>query len=76
MAPENVPSGFELKVENDLSSAAYSKRSSATLDHFAEKLLRLKSMMKTDMGAKLAEKRHTIMESFVKQFISEWTGEI
>jgi uncharacterized protein len=38
-----------------------------TLKHFEEKLLRLKDLMETDTGKKLAEERHRFMLSFYER---------
>ena len=45
-----------------------------TLNHFYEKLLRLKGLMKTQAGRKVAEQRHAFMEAFLDQFRLEWDG--
>jgi uncharacterized protein len=44
----------------------------STIGHFYDKLLRLKGMMNTSTGLKLAEKRHQYLEKFLEQFYSEW----
>ena len=46
--------------------------SRSTLHHFHEKLLRLKDIMNTDLGRKLAAERHAYMEEFVARFKREW----
>eukprot|EP01128_Nolandella_sp_AFSM9_P008855 TRINITY_DN5515_c0_g1_i1.p1 TRINITY_DN5515_c0_g1~~TRINITY_DN5515_c0_g1_i1.p1 ORF type:complete len:259 (-),score=59.90 TRINITY_DN5515_c0_g1_i1:202-978(-) len=43
-----------------------------TINHFYEKLLRVKEKMKTEAGKKLALSRHNYMETFLQQFYSEW----
>ena len=45
-----------------------------TINHFHEKLLKLKDMMKTESGTKMALKRHEVMERFLKDFHDEWEG--
>lgn len=46
----------------------------STIAHFYEKLLKLKENMNTKTGIKLAQRRHKIMEDFLKQFFNEWNG--
>lgn len=41
---------------------------------FFKRLLKLKDMMKTETGKKIAEKRHEFMIQFLKQFYDEWNG--
>eukprot|EP00877_Chromochloris_zofingiensis_P009064 jgi/Chrzof1/4410/Cz14g12040.t1 len=46
-----------------------------TINHFHEKLLKLKDLMKTRTGQQIAAKRHAFMEQYLQQFLSEWSGE-
>ncbi|KAF6252284.1 HD repeat domain-containing protein [Scenedesmus sp. NREL 46B-D3] len=46
-----------------------------TFNHFAEKLLKIKDLMKTDAGRQLAQQRHSFMEQYLQQFLAEWEGE-
>ena len=58
-----------------LSKEAYKKSTAPTLNHFYEKLLRLKDLMHTETARELAAERHQFMEQFLSRFYSEWEGE-
>ncbi|KAF9624037.1 hypothetical protein IFM89_007735 [Coptis chinensis] len=59
----------------DLSKEEYMKKDEqTTLNHFHEKLLKLKDLMKTKAGQRRAEKRHKFMEEFLEEFYKEWDG--
>ncbi|KAJ7297244.1 hypothetical protein O6H91_Y070700 [Diphasiastrum complanatum] len=45
-----------------------------TLNHFYEKLLKLKSLMKTKAGQRKAEHRHNYLDEFLLEFSREWEG--
>ena len=54
----------------------YKTSNSPTINHFYEKLLLLKDKMNTKTGKQIAEKRHSFMEAYLKQFYSEWEGKL
>ena len=54
---------------------AYKKDAGPTINHFYEKLLLLKDRMYTDMGKRMAEHRHQVMERYLDEFYAEWEGE-
>lgn len=66
--PENPPQKDLLAKEKYMAS------SSASVNHFYEKLLLLKGMLKTEAGRKVAEERHKYMEEFLDRFFLEWDG--
>ena len=58
-----------------LSKEEYKKSTAPTLNHFYEKLLRLKERMHTETAHELAAERHHFMEQFLSRFYAEWEGE-
>jgi uncharacterized protein len=59
-----------LQVYED--SLAYHQSDAPTINHFYEKLLKLKDLMNTDTGRQMAEERHDYMLRFLDRFYSEW----
>jgi uncharacterized protein len=53
-------------------SKAYHKSDAPTINHFYEKLLKLKDLMNTSTGLKMAEERHKYMLDFLDRFYREW----
>ncbi|HLR51345.1 MAG TPA: HD domain-containing protein [Candidatus Avamphibacillus sp.] len=43
-----------------------------SIQHFYDKLLKLKDSINTSTGAKMAEERHLILKNFLEQFFHEW----
>ena len=44
----------------------------STVSHFYDKLLKLKDLMNTETGRKLADERHRFLELYLDQFYHEW----
>ncbi|KRK65769.1 HD superfamily hydrolase [Companilactobacillus tucceti DSM 20183] len=45
------------------------------INHFYEKLIKLRDMMNTDTAIKIAERRQEFMMEFLNEFKNEWNGE-
>lgn len=58
----------------NMSKEAYKNTVAPTINHFYEKLLRLKDLMKTPAGKEIAQKRHDFMLVYLDQFYAEWEG--
>lgn len=50
---------------------AYKSSTAPTINHFYEKLLKLKDLMHTETGKKMARQRHQYMLDFLRQFFEE-----
>ena len=55
-----------------LTEEEYLKKDRHSINHFYEKLLKLKDNMNTEIGKQIAQKRHEFMEQYLKQFFIEW----
>ncbi|MED1624245.1 HD domain-containing protein [Bacillus pseudomycoides] len=66
----NIPPREEMTKEE------YRKNDDPSLNHFYEKLLKLKDLMHTDAAKREAEIRHRYMEEFIEQFMKEWNAQI
>ena len=65
--PDNPPN-------TELNKEEYQKDNSPAINHFYEKLFRLKDLMHTEQGRAMAEHRHQYMEQFIDEFFQEWEG--
>ncbi|WP_102346478.1 HD domain-containing protein [Bacillus sp. Marseille-P3661] len=54
----------------------YRTGKSTAVNHFYEKLLKLKDLMNTKAAKQVAEERHCLMEEFLEHFYKEWEGKI
>ncbi|MBC5835149.1 HD domain-containing protein [Flavobacterium sp. F372] len=64
----------EIEPNLKMSKEEYKNSTAPTINHFYEKLLLLKDKMNTESGKKIAQQRHTFMETFLEQFYNEWNG--
>lgn len=62
-------------AREDMTLEKYRSGEDTAIMHFYEKLLKLKELMKTETGKKLAIERHNYMLHFLDQFYGEWDGE-
>ena len=61
-----------IPVREEMTKEEYRHGKSTAINHFYEKLLKLKHLMNTDYGKKLAEERHQYLEEFLEMFLKEW----
>ena len=47
---------------------------STTINHFYEKLFKIKDAMNTKAAKQIAKERHVFMKTYVNQFLAEWNG--
>jgi uncharacterized protein len=64
---------YEKPIE-DMTTEEYENHISTSINHFYEKLLKLKYLMNTDTAKSIAENRHKYLEEFLGEFINEWNG--
>ena len=62
----------EMPLQEYEDSKAYHKSDAPTINHFYEKLLKLKDLMNTPIGKEMAAERHDYMLRFLDRFYSEW----
>ncbi|MCC2683288.1 MAG: hypothetical protein K0R75_187 [Paenibacillaceae bacterium] len=53
----------------------YRQGRSTAINHFHEKLLKLKDLINTDAARPIAEERHAYMVEYLRQFRLEWDGD-
>ncbi len=61
----------EIKPQLNMTKDEYKNSTAPTINHFYEKLLLLRDLMKTKEGRKIAGQRHDFMLAYLEQFFSE-----
>ena len=57
-----------------MSEVEYFANQGTSINHFHEKLLKLRDLMNTPTAREMAEHRHAYMVGFLEEFMSEWDG--
>ena len=58
----------------NMGSEEYIKGKSTTINHFYEKLFKLKDLMNTDIAKIIAQQRENYMKDYINEFMNEWDG--
>lgn len=64
----------EISVNQNITQEEYMKGSSC-IGYFYEKLLKVKSLIKTKSAKQIAQKRHKFLQSFLSNFLVEWDSD-
>ena len=64
----------DVEPKVNMTKEEYRTSKSTTVNHFYEKLFKLKGMMNTDTAKKIAEHRDRYMQEFIDEFMNEWDG--
>jgi uncharacterized protein len=65
-----------IKPSKSITKEEYKTTKAPSINHFYEKLLKLKDMMYTKLGRKMAKRRHRFLNLYLKQFFKEWKGKM
>ena len=63
-----------IPFKENMNAKEYYENKPTTINHFYEKLLKLKDLMNTNTAKAIAQQRHKYMEIFLKEFQNEWNG--
>ena len=58
----------------DMNAEKYRNNVSTTINHFYEKLFKLKDLMNTDIAKSIAQGREKYMKDYISEFMDEWEG--
>ncbi|MFB9752055.1 HD domain-containing protein [Paenibacillus hodogayensis] len=65
----------QLPPRETMTKEQYRNGRSTAINHFQEKLLRLRDLLETESARTIAAERHRFMEGYLEQFHKEWNGE-
>ena len=65
-----------INPKENMASKEYYENVGTTINHFYEKLLKLKDFMNTETAKSMPKHRHEYMQEFLKEFYDEWEGKI
>lgn len=65
----------DILPRDNMTKEEYRSDNSPTINHFYEKLFKLKDLMNTKSAKVKAEERHLYMVNFVEEFMKEWNVE-
>ena len=65
-----------MKPRENMSADEYYKYNRTCINHFYEKVLKLKDLMNTQTAKNIAIHRHEYVEGFLEEFYGEWEGRI
>lgn len=64
----------DLEPRKNMTLKEYRSSNGTTINHFYEKLLKLKEIMNTNSAKIIADERHKFLEIYLEQFYAEWNG--
>ncbi|MEH7388011.1 HD domain-containing protein [Bacillus sp. JJ1521] len=65
-----------LPYRESMTKEEYRNGKSTAVNHFYEKLLKLKDTLNTNAAKEVAQERHDFMLAFLDQFYKEWNGQL
>ena len=66
----------DIKPKTDMTKEEYRANESTTINHFYEKLFKLKDLMNTLTARDIAKHRELFMKDYIDEFLKEWEGVI